>query len=251
MRSPLIALFIVLCIPIKSQVLKLDNERFKGNIELIIEKSKKNSQDWREFTFDSLSRLAEKRSFRDGKLVQDVKWTYTDLDSILVSEENLGNEIFIHKSYFDLHKRLKKYEIYSPQDSVFPFITETNIDYLNGLIQYYNRILINHRDTTVNEWYKFYYSRDKFEVLITNMYNKDSNPETITFRFDKKGNVKSEIVDNNNPLAVIAGVKAWSRTHLDKYRIDYKYDKLGNWITKYSVTRFCKHRIETRKIKYK
>jgi hypothetical protein len=234
-----------------SQILNLGDPGFKGNIDFVIEKSKRYSQDWREFSFDSLSRLKEKKSYRDNSLVEDIKWTYLNLDSILITKEQNGNYVGIHKSYFDSNKRLKKYDYFSSKDSINPVISETNIHYLNVRIQKFNRLLKNHRDSVVNVLYILEYNQDSSIITIRESINNIICSKIITLEFDSNENLISKVIDYNNPLAVVAGASSWSRSRLDKYRIDYKYDNFGNWVKSYAVTRYGKHKINTRKIKYR
>jgi hypothetical protein len=246
-----IVLLILINLSANSQILNLGDPGFKGNIDNVIEKSKRYPQDWREFSFDSLSRLVEKKSYRNNKLVEDIKWTYIDLDSILIKKEKNAKYFSIHKSYFDSNKRLKKYEYFASNDSINPSIIETNIHYLNGHIQQYNRIHLNHPDSTIIVLYNFEYNKDNTRITIKRIDNKNISSEIFTLGFDSKGNLIHMIIDYNNPLAVVGGARTWSRSRLDKYRIDYKYDKFGNWTNSYAVTRFGKHKISTRKIKYR
>ena len=80
---------------------------------------------------------------------------------------------------------------------------------------------------------------------------KGTRINTKTLKYDKKGNLISETIDYNNPEVVLAGVRTWSRFEHDKYRIDYKLDNYGNWISRYSVTWLKKRKIEERQIEYK
>jgi hypothetical protein len=208
MKYYLIALFIFLNIPIKSQVLNLGDPGFKGNISRVIEKSVKYPKSWREFRFDSQSRIEEQQSYRDDTLVGDVKWTYLDLDSVVIAKENNGANVSIHKSYFDSDKRLVKYELFSPGDSVFSSILENNVKYFGGQIQQFNRFLLNRIDTIFNEFYKYEYSKDKSKLVISENDKKRQSTETITLKFDRKGNQISKVIDYNDSSIVITGARS-------------------------------------------
>lgn len=251
MRYLLAVILLLVNLSAKSQILDLGDPGFKGNINYVIEKSKRYKHDWREFYFDNISRISEKKSLRDNNLLEVVKWSYLDLDSVHIANEIINGEKYIHKSYFDPDKKLKKFELYSPKDYACPMIIESNIIYNNDQIEKYNRYLMNQRDTTVIESYILDYERDNLVTVIKNNDNKNISSETIILKYDKSGNLISKLVDFNNPETVLAGVRTWSSTRHDKYRIDYKYDKYGNWIKSYSVTWFWKYKINTRIIKYK
>jgi hypothetical protein len=251
MRYLIVILIFLDNLSVKSQNLNLDDPEFKGNIDYVLEKSDGYKNDWREFYFDNISRIIEKKSYRDSNLVEVVKWSYLDLDSVFIAYEIINGEKFSHKSYFDSDKKLKKIELYSPKDSVCPMIIKNNIIYNDNQIEKFNRILINQRDTTVIESYIFDYNKDNSVSIIKKNDNKNISSETIILKYDKNGNLISKLIDYNNPETVLAGVRTCSSTRHDKYRVDYKYDKYGNWIKSYSVTWFWKNRINTRMIKYK
>src|SRR5690554_4951715 len=226
MRYLIVAFTLLINLPANSQILNLGDPAFKGRIENVKEKSVGYKNDWRDFSFDKSFRINEKKSYRDNNLLEQVKWTYLDLDSIFIANEIVNGKKIIHKSYYDSNKRLKRFELYSTNDSICPMIIETNIIYDNNHIISYNRILLNQRDTTVTEKYTIEYNPDNSQVVI------------------------KKIIDYNNPETVLGGVRTWSSKRHDKYRIDYKYDNYGNWIKSYSVTWFWKHKINTRLIKY-
>ncbi len=233
-----------------SQIINLGDPEFKGKIQSVKEYSKKFKNDWREFVFDSAFRLNEKKSYRENNLLEVVNWTYLDLDSVLIVNETINGVRFISKSYFDNNKRLKRYESYSSVDLEHPSIIETDVVYENNQIEKYKRILLNNRDTTIVESYLFKRNRNNSKVIIKKAINNNIDPETITFKYDKKGNLVSKSVNYNNPKTVLGGVKTWSSNRKDKYRIDYKYDNFGNWIKSYSVTRYRKYNLNERELKY-
>ena len=136
--------------------------------------------------------------------------------------------------------------MYSPKDSAFPMIIESNIIYNNKQIVKYKRIHIDQRDTTVIQSYILDYNKENSQVVIKKSDNKNISSETIILRYDKNGNLKSNLIDFNNPETVLGGVRTWSSKRQDKYHIDYKYDKYGNWIKSYSVTWIWKYKRNTR-----
>ncbi|WP_026905446.1 hypothetical protein [Pedobacter glucosidilyticus] len=251
MRYWLVIFIFLINLSANSQILNLGDPDFKGKIESVREKSNAYKNDWRDFFFDQSFRLSEKKSYRDNNLLEIVKWTYLDLDSIFIAKEAINGNKFIHKSYYDSNKRLKKFELYSSKDSIYPMIIETNITYNNNQIIKYDRILLNQRDTTVIETYMLEYTNDNNQVLIKKNDNRNISSETIILKYNKKGNLISKIIDYNNPETFLGGVRTWSSDKHDIYRIDYKYDKQGNWTKSYSVTWIWKHKINTREIKYK
>lgn len=251
MRLSIIIFILLLSLSAKCQILDLGDPDFKGKIESVIEKSKRDRNNWREFSFDQYFRIREKKSYRDNNLIEVVKWTYLDLDSIFIANEIINGKRITHKLYYDSNKRLKRFELYSTIDSVHPMIIENNIIYDNDLIIRYNRTLLNQMDTTLTETYLLEYNKGDSQVIIKKSDNKNISSETIILRYDKKGNLISKLIDYNNPKMVLVGVKTWSSNRHDKYRIDYKYDNYDNWIKSYYVTRIWKYKINTRVIKYK
>lgn len=227
---------------------------FKGRIKSVIEKSVNYPNSWREFDFDNLHRLIEKKYFREHNLVQTEIWDYAETDSMLVINKQIENgtriENFTEKLFYDSSKRIKRKEVFSKSGSIIPEIVFTNFVFNGNDIIQYNRILINNHDTTTVELYEKEYREDKLTIIVRKTDSKSLNSFTQTSKFDKNGNLKSEVIDYNNPEVVLADVITWSRSRRDKYRVDYKYDKQGNWIKKYAVTWLKKHKIEERIINY-
>lgn len=236
-------------ISVKAQSSDWFKSEFKGNIKSIVEKSVKYPDSWREFEFDNFYRLKEKRYFRENKLVQKENWDYIDNDSLLTIKKLVNNEVYIEKFYVDANGKTKRHEIFSSKDTVSAWIIFTNFVYDGDYVLKYNRLLINRQDT-ITELYAKKYSRDKLTVTLKKTDDKGINSFTQTMKYDKKGNLMSEVIDYNNPEVVLAGVRTWSRRRHDKYRIDYKYDKRGNWIERCAVTWLRKYKIEERIIKY-
>jgi len=238
----------------KGQSLNISEPNFKGNIKSVVEKSVKYPDSWREFEFDNQHRQKEKKYFREHNLVQSEKWHYIENDSLLIIKRQIDNgiriESFVDKFYFDSDKRIKRQEIFSSRDTIFPMIIFTNFVVSGNDILQYNRILINNKDTTTVELYEKTYSKDKLTVTVKKTDSEGISSFTQTLKYDKKGNLKSQIFDYNNPEVVLGGVRTWSRRRLDKYRIDYKYDEQGNWVEKYAVTWLKKYKTEIRIIKY-
>ena len=115
------------------------------------------------------------------------------------------------------------------------------------MIKYKNISLIT-SDTTSNE---IKYNKNKLVVITTSKDKFGASSSVHTKKYDKNGNLVSEIHDMKNPNFVFGGVRTWSPFHHDKYRIDYKLDKYGNWISKYAVTWLRKYKVEDRIIEYK
>lgn len=246
--------FLAVVIPAKGQSLNISEPDFKGNIKSVVEKSVKYPDSWREFEFDNQYRQKEKKYFREHNWVQSEKWDYIESDSLLIIKREIDNgtriEHFIDKFYFDSDKRIKRQEIFSHRDTIYPMIIFTNFVFSGTDILQYNRILINNKDTTTVELYEKIYSKDKLTVIVKKTDSKGISSFIRTLKYDKKGNLKSQIVDYNNPEVVLAGVRTWSRWRHDKYRIDYKYDDQGNWLESYAVTWRKKYKTNIRLIEY-
>ena len=243
----------------KGQLLDSNEPDFKGNIKSIIEKSAGDSHWWREFDFDSDYRLKEKRYFgtQSSEWLKTEKWDYTDNDSILIIHKQtddgtrVGAPVHtsyrVEKLYFDLVKRLQRKESFSPDDTTRITIF-TNFVYNGNDILRYEVLSVYNIDTLSVQLFEFEYADNNQTVIIKKTATYDSF--TRTLKYDKKGNLNSVIVDYNNPEVVLGGAYVWSRKRRDKYRIDYKYDKKGNWIVKYGVTSRRKYKMSVRIIEY-
>jgi len=252
MRTVLILFLMFLNSAIYSQIFNLGDPIVKGPVEMIIEKSNRFKNDWREYSFDSISRLKEKKSYRDGELLEDELWSYRIInDSLLESTQTIksrrGISIYKSKYFYDSRKRIIRYEEYK-QNSNIPYIVGLNAIYENDKIKQYNRILIPN-DTSVIETYKFEYINNR--IIVKKSDNKNISRETCTLKLNRDKNLIDKVVDYNDPLCVLAGIRTYSHLRRDKYEMKYKYDKCGNWIQSYSITRFWKYRRESREIKYK
>ena len=255
MRYLLTLLFVLIDLSVLCQAINLGDPIFKGDIVSVIEKSPEFKNDWREFSFDSLSHVIEKKYFRDSVLLQTDKWSYVNQDSIFITTEYIQNNFGLttHKTkcYYDSDKRLVKYELYNESLSSIPLITELNMIYVNGLLKQYDRILQRNGDTTVIEKYKLDYYNDNTKIVVIKSDNKNLSRETTILKLNKRGDVVDKIVDCNNPLCALTDIRPYSRNRPDKYEIKYKYDKFGNWIQSYFVTRLWRYKRDERKIKYK
>ena len=232
----------------------IDNIRpvFNGNIKRITEKSVKYPDSWREFEFDTLYRIKEKRYFRENNLVQTENREYVETDSLLIVKRQINNEMrivhFVDKIYFDSNNRTKRHEVFYSSDTISPMNIFTNFIFNGNDIIQYDRILINNKDTFAIELYEKQYIKDRLSVT-KKTDNREMSSFTQTLKYDKKGNLISEIIDYNNPEYVLTG-RTWSRWRRDKYRIDYKYDNHGNWTERYTVTWLKKYKVEIRVIEY-
>jgi len=251
MRNLMITILFIVGITVQAQSVDLFESEFKGNIKRIIEKSENFPDSWREYEFDSLFRLREKKYYRDYKLVQIEITSYSGNDSLLTTRKVIKGEVYIDKYYFNSDKKLKRHEVFFSIDSIVPMIIFTDFIYENNELKEYKRILKRNSDTTNIEQYEIKYNKTRLLKTTTekNKYLKSSFLRVL--KYDKKGNIISETVDYNNPEVVLAGVRTWSPFRHDKYRIDYKLDKYGNWISRYSVTWLRKRKIEERQIEYK
>ena len=246
MRNLIIIISIIIGTTVKGQSSDLFECGFKGNIMRIIEKSEKFPDCWREYNFDNHYRLKEKKYYRDYKLVLTETTSYFEKDSLLTTRKVINDEIYIDRYYFNSDKKLKRHEIFSSKDTISPMTILTDFVYLENELKQFKQIAILNSDTT-----EFKYNKSNRTARITELNKKNKNSYTKTLKYDKKGNLISETIDYNNPEVVLAGVRTWSRFKHDKYRIDYKLDKHGNWISRYSVTWLKKRKIEERQIEYK
>ena len=238
-----------------------DSPVFEGNIKSIVEKSVKYPDSWREFDFDYFHQLKTKRYFTENNLMQTETWEYIENDSLLIVKNRIFSgfsiSFFVNKIYFDSNRRPKRHEIfYSQNNSIDTTILKTiYTDFVfneNDVMQF-KRITINNGDTTAIELYEKQYINKRLSVAVSKMTysDKEITSYTQTMKYDKKGNLKSKIIDYNNPEIVLGGAITWTRWRHDKYRIDYKkYDKRGNWTERYAVTWLKKYKIEVRVIEY-
>jgi len=251
MRNLTIIILVIVGITVKAQSFDLFEPEFKGNIKRITEKSVKYPDSWREYEFDSLFRLSEKKYYRDSKLVQTETTSYFGNDSLLTKRMVIKGEVYIDKYYLNPDKKLKRHEVFSSIDSIVPMIIYTDFIYVGNELKEYKRILQNNADTTEIEYYEIKCNKNKSIETITEKNKNVKGSFVIIHKNDRKGNLKSVTVDYNNPEFVLAGVRTWSPFKHDKYRIDYIFDKHGNWISRYSVTWLTKRKIEERQIEYK
>ena len=245
MRNLMIIISIITGITVKAQSSDLFECGFKGNIKRIIEKSEKFPDSWREYNFDSLYRLQEKKYFRENKLVQTEHFINTANDSLLVVTKSVNGEFSIDKYYFNPSKRLKRHEMFSSNDTICPMSILTDFIYIGNELKQYKNISTRNSDTI-----KIEYLKNNLTARVTAIHKGRSSFIKI-FEYDKDGNLISETVDFNDPDMVLGGVITWSKFKRDKYKIEYELDKYGNWITRYSVTELNRYKIEEREIEYK
>jgi hypothetical protein len=251
MRTLLILSCILITLKVNCQIFSFGDPSIKGNVRFIIEKSNGYKADWREYSFDSLSRIIEIKYFRDNELLGNDFFNYKmENDSFLIvsktNKSRRGIEMSNSKYFYDSQKRIIRYE-YFKENSLTPMIVELNAKYENGRILQFDRMLIPN-DTSVIETYSYKYLDNK--ILIKKSDNKVINSETTTIKLDKNGNWIDKIVDNCNPECVLGGIRTFSPFRHDKYRIKYEFDKNGNWIQSYSITLFWRYKRHKRVIEY-
>jgi len=251
MRNLMIIISIIVGMTVKAQSFDLFEPEFKGNIKRIIEKSVKYPDSWREYEFDSLFRLSEKKYYRDYKLVQTETTSYFGNDSLLTKRKVIKGEVYIDKYYLNPDKKLKRHEVFSSIDSIVPMVIFTDFIYESNKLKEYTKIFKVKSDTTLIEHSQIKYNKNKSLVTTTEKYKSEKTISFSVLKYDKKSILISITVDHNNPKVVLGGVRTWSPFRHDKYRIDYKLDKYGNWISRYSVTWLRKRKIEERQIEYK
>ena len=245
-------MLIFLFLSTNGQVLSFVDNKFVGEkLNKVIEKSIKYKDSWREFYFDKNSRLIEKKYFRDYKEVQNIKYEYTVYDSVLIVKETTSDiynrlNINILKSFFDINRKLIRFEKYFQEDTLVPAVLEKNIVFNDqGKVVSYDRYLYNTNSVYV-QLRKIDYSKNGKVLTIREV----GSPETETLKYDHKGNMTDWIFDYHDPQAVIAGAKTWSRNRRDKNQLRYKYDNYGNWIKEYAVTKFWRYKLNEREITY-
>jgi hypothetical protein len=250
MRNLMIIILFIIGITVKAQSVDLFESEFKGNIKRITEKSVKYPDSWREYEFDSQFRLSEKKYYRDYKLVDTETTSYSGNDSLLMVRTVIKGKTHIDKYYLNPDKRLKRHEVFSSIDSIIPMVIFTDFIYVGNELKEYKRILKKNADTTEIEYYEIKYNKNKSLVTIRENDKNGKGSFVGIHKYNRKGNLKSETVAYNNPEVVLGGVRTWSPYKHNKYKIEYKRDKYGNWIERYSVTWLRKHKIEERIIEY-
>jgi hypothetical protein len=236
---------------VNSQIFSLGDPVVKGHVAFILEKSPKYKDDWREYSFDSLSRIIEVKYYRDKELLETDFLSYKMFnDTILVitktNKSRRGISANYLKYYYNSQNKIVRYEYYKENTSI-PMIVEQNVRYENDQLKQYDRILI-HKDTSVIETCRFDYLKNK--IVIKNSDNRNISRETVILKLHKNRNIIDKVIDYNDPECILAGVRTYSRSRRDKYEIKYKYDKMGNWIKSYSITQFWRYKINYREIKY-
>lgn len=130
MKIILISIFVFSYFVSYGQDVSYGNSEFVGNnLHKVIEKSIKYPGSWREFLFESNSRLKEKKYFRDFKELENIKYDYSDLDSVLITRVNINRigiseSKSIRKSYFDSAKKLVLFTEYLVEDTLIPSLKE-------------------------------------------------------------------------------------------------------------------------------
>lgn len=249
--------FLFVDISLYAQICDVDNLSYSGNIQDIIERFPKYRNSWQELSFDSLSRIKEKKYYRDGCLIQVEEWNYQNRDSILILTEKIHSiitnqtQMQIHKYYYDSEGILSRYELYSDTDATEPTVKECNTIYKQGKLMRYDRILLSNGMINLIEHYELTYSDDNRKIVIQQTDDRNISHEKVMIYYDKRGKLMKKIVDYNDRSVVLSDVIPYAHNWQDKYVIKYDYDKSGNWIKSYFITRFWKYKKEEREIKYR
>lgn len=208
------------------------------------------------FTNDSLP--TREINYYKGNLRSDYHFSYKRTDSTFqtVKIDSFAREernYEMDKSYFDKFGLIYKTEKFTKRDSK-PLIIKYDFqrDSLDRIISFFLTFPSESRNNSGDliTTSRLYYN-DKNQV--DSIVKTDSeNISTIVhyFKYNKKGLIKSEKVDHNNPDVVLAGVRPWKKGKHDKYGFYYKYDKYGNWTKRFSLTKHRKYLDSKRMIKY-
>ncbi len=211
-----------------------------------------------EICFDKDSLPTREINYYKGDLRSDYHFSYertdstfqtTKIDSLAREDRNYEMD----RSYFDKFGLIYKTETFIKRDSK-PLVIETDFqrDSLDRLISYCRTLPSESRNNSGDliTSYKLYYN-DKNQVDFI-IQTDSENISTIVyyFKYNKRGLIKSKIVDHNNPVVVLGGVRSWKKGKYDKYGYYYKYDRFGNWTKRYSITKHRKYLDSKRKIKY-
>ena len=208
------------------------------------------------FTNDSLP--TREINYYKGDLRSDYHFNYARTDSTfqIVRIDSLASEdrnFEMDRYHFDKAGLIYKAETFTRRNSR-PLAIKTDFkrDSLNRIISY-NRILPSSFRNNAGDLittYRLYYN-DKNQVdSILQTDSKNISRIVYYFEYNRKGLIKSKIVDRNNPDVILSGVRGWEKGRYDKYGYFYKYDRFGNWIRRFSITKNRKYLDSKRKIKY-
>ena len=176
----------------------------------------------------------EKRSnYYFSFIESDSTYKTIKFDSLALNEDAYESM----KVYFDKFKNVQKVEI-------FPDFIESNIkrDTVNRIISYTRRV--------PSSEFEFTYNRQNQVESVIEIYADNTLRKIYKFKYNNKGEISDIVVDHDNPEVVLSGVRLYSKDRTDKYQYKYKYDKHGNWIKRYSVTKNWKYLNAKRNIVY-
>lgn len=212
-----------------------------------------------EIKFSNDSLPSREKNYFKGELRSDYHFKYEKNDSIFIviridSLAKSDKNFEIKKTFFDTNGYVTKRETYTIRDSS-PTVLEKNFcrDTFDRLISYERIIPSSYRNYSgdlVTSYQLFYNENNQIDSII----QTDSENISIVryyFEYNRNGLLKSKIVDHNNPDIVLGGVRAWEKGRNDKYGYYYKYDSLGNWTKRFSLTKNRKYLNSIRNIKYK
>ena len=211
-----------------------------------------------EISFISDSLPAREINYYKGDLRSDYHFSYkrtdstfqtTKIDSFAREDRNYEMD----RLYFDNSGLIYKTETFTKSDSK-PLVIETDFkrDSLYRLISYCRILPSSFRNNSGDliTTFRLYYNNMNQVDSIIQTDSKNISTIAYYFTYNKKGLIKSKIVDHNNPDAVLGGVRSWSKERTDKYGYLYRYDRYGNWTKRYFITKRGKYLNSKRKIKY-
>lgn len=193
-----------------------------------------------------------------GDLRSDYNFTYKRTDSTFqitrvdsLARNDINYEMV--RSYFDKARLIYRTETFSKRNSE-PLIVENNFkrDSLGRLISYNQTLPSSSRNNSGDliTTFRLYYNNKNQVDSIIQTDSENISKIVYYFKYNTKGLIQSKIVDHNSPDAVLGGIRSWKKGKHDKYGYFYKYDKYGNWIKRYSITKNRKYLDSKRKIKY-
>ena len=80
MRALLIFSFTLITLTVYSQIFSKGDPKTKGKVDFIMERSDGYKNDWREYSFDSLSRIVEIKYYRDKELLENHFLSYKTIN---------------------------------------------------------------------------------------------------------------------------------------------------------------------------
>lgn len=197
-------------------------------------------------------------NYYKGDLRSDYHFSYKRTDSTFQTTkiDNLAREdrkYEMNRLYFNKRGFIYKKETYTKTDSN-PLVIEADFmrDSLDRLISYCRTFPSEFRNNSGNlvTTYRLFYN-DKNQVDSWVQTDSENISRIVYyFKYNKRGLIKSKIVDHNNPEVVLSGVRGWEKGRYDKYGFYYKYDKYGNWTKRFAITKHRKYLDSKRNIQY-